>query len=180
MKVTSLNSRQYQAKDIKHIFSDSDIDKNKLFYWIRTYQLLKPDIEEASGTGTRSKFSAKNILELAIIQRLISFGVDLTTIKDMKSYIDDYVVIEKGTENIEVKSIKRDKVRGKKTLSIYSYAFIGKIPVGVQFIVGGERTFVPLGWIERPPKYGNFDPVSVININISGIAREVKKKLKSM
>ena len=92
MTVDSLSSRHFEAKDIQKLLG---IDKNKLFYWIKTHRLLKPEIEEASGTGTRAKFSIKNLLELATIKELISLGFDLNSIKKVKAKMDKYKIRDK-------------------------------------------------------------------------------------
>ena len=79
-----LDLKQYQAKDIMRILN---IDKNKLFYWIKTHNLLTPDIEEANGTGSRAIFSLGNLLELVIIKELKGLGFDLRTIKRIKDQL---------------------------------------------------------------------------------------------
>jgi len=52
--------------------------------------LLKPEIEEAKGIGTRSKFSFKNLLELATVKEMLNFGFSLDTIKLIKNQMDKY------------------------------------------------------------------------------------------
>lgn len=84
-EVESLSSRHFEAKDVRKLLG---IDKNKLFYWMRTHRLLKPDIEEASGTGTRTKFSLKNLIELAIIKEIADFGLELAAVKKIKNRLD--------------------------------------------------------------------------------------------
>ena len=87
MKNDELRNKSFQAKDIKKLLG---IDKNKLFYWSKTHQLLTPDIEEASGTGTRSKFSLKNLLELASIKHMVRSGLDLRAIEELKKGLDTF------------------------------------------------------------------------------------------
>ncbi len=87
MRDDSLINKQYTAKDIKSILG---IDRNKLFYWIKTYRLLTPEIEEASGTGKTSKYSLKNLLELATIMELLNSGFDIKTTKEIMKAIDNY------------------------------------------------------------------------------------------
>ncbi len=87
--VNGLNLKHFKARDIKKIL---DVDKNKLFYWIRTYRLLKPEIAEASGIGTRSIFSLKNLLELATIKELLKFRLNLDLVKMIKDQMDMYMV----------------------------------------------------------------------------------------
>lgn len=85
MIVSDLSSKLFLAADIERILG---IDKNKLFYWIKTYRLLKPDIEVAKGTGSRAKYSLRNLLELATIKAFLTMGYDLNTIGRIKSILD--------------------------------------------------------------------------------------------
>ena len=107
-----MNSNSYKVKDIKKLFG---IDKNKLFYWIHTYGLLKPEIEKASGTGTKTKFSLKNLLELAVLREMLDFGFDLKTTRTIKMRIDSY---KENDENI-YNAIIKDKNRDCRVLFIY-------------------------------------------------------------
>lgn len=84
-----LDNKQFTAKDIKKILG---IDRNKLFYWIKTYRMLKPEIEEASGTGKTSKYSLKNLFELSIINELLKSGFDMKTTKEIKKSLDNHKI----------------------------------------------------------------------------------------
>jgi len=88
METYSLNSEQFTAKDIKKIIG---IDKNKLFYWINTHQLVFPGIQRAEGTGTRSIFSFNNLLELSLVKECLKFGLDLKTTKKIVSRLRNTV-----------------------------------------------------------------------------------------
>jgi len=89
MMADRLNNKQFTAKDIKNILG---IDRNKLFYWIKTYRMLKPEIEEALGTGKTSKYSLKNLFELSIINELLKSGFDMKTTKKIKKSLDNHEI----------------------------------------------------------------------------------------
>lgn len=85
MKVASLSSRRYKARDIRELLG---VNKNKLHYWILN-GLIEP-VENPVGTGTRRVFSLKNLLELALVQWLSINGYGLSYIKEMKAALDKF------------------------------------------------------------------------------------------
>ena len=151
----SLNLGHYEAQDIKRILG---VDKNKLFYWIKTYRLLTPEVEEALGTGTRAKFSIKNLFELAVIKEMIAVGLDLSSIKQIKDRLDrpfkkykrnvfDYLVssdvedresflleIRKSGTNINI-SLREMKSAG---ISVLDYIDVWKEPEDTEISIGKE------------------------------------------
>ena len=56
---------------------------------------MRPEKGEARGTGTRSRFSIFNLLELAIVKEMVNFGLDLDNIKRIKTQMDGFKVPEK-------------------------------------------------------------------------------------
>lgn len=113
--VYSLSSKQFEAKDINKLL---EINKNQLFYWINTHGFLKPEIEEASGTGTRAKFSLKNLLELAVIKRMTEAGFDLKKIKEIKDKLDNFNPEKKRGFNIFKKAFE-EYLRSETAIYIY-------------------------------------------------------------
>jgi len=83
----NLSNKHFESRDIDRLLH---IDRNKLFYWIKTHRLLSPDIEEGKGTGSRSKFSFNNLLELTFIKSLVEFGIDLNAVSEIKTELDSY------------------------------------------------------------------------------------------
>jgi len=106
MIADNLNNKQFTAKDIKNILG---IDRNKLFYWIKTYRMVKPEIEEASGTGKTSKYSLKNLFELSIIKELLSSGFDIKTTTEIKNSLDDY----KDSNGLNIYELLRENIESK-------------------------------------------------------------------
>jgi DNA-binding transcriptional MerR regulator len=82
--VNSLHALQYEPRDILRILG---ISRYKLFYWIKTHQLFKPE-KDADSMGSKKVFSFKNLLEIAFIDTLVKFGIDLASIKKMKDQVD--------------------------------------------------------------------------------------------
>jgi DNA-binding transcriptional MerR regulator len=52
------------------------ITYRQLDYWART-DLLRPSITEARGSGTKRKYSYRDLVELKVIKRLLDAGVSL-------------------------------------------------------------------------------------------------------
>ena len=70
-------SQTYESRHVKEFLG---LDKNQLFHWTQTKKLMRP-IYLGEGRGGRSKFSLDDLLTLALIMEINSFGVELNTIK---------------------------------------------------------------------------------------------------
>jgi len=102
---------RFEARDIQRLLG---INRNRLFYWTHTHRLLVPGIAAADGTGKRAIFSAKNLVELAVMKALVDFGTDLRSIKIIKGYLDrkrdefnggnafDFALKTEGKENYKL------------------------------------------------------------------------------
>ena len=88
-----MSNQQYEARDVQRILG---INRNKLFYWTHSHRLLVPEVAEAAGTGRRARFSMKNLVELAFIQNVVDFGVDLRSIKTIKEVLDKGEVFDEA------------------------------------------------------------------------------------
>ena len=62
------------------------ITYRQLDYWART-DLIRPSLADAAGSGTRRKYSYKNLLELKVIKRLLDAGIKLESIRDAFDYL---------------------------------------------------------------------------------------------
>ena len=58
------------------------ITYRQLDYWART-DLVRPDITDAKGSGTRRLYSYRNLLELKIIKQLLDAGIRLEVVRDV-------------------------------------------------------------------------------------------------
>ncbi len=62
------------------------ITYRQLDYWART-DLIRPSLADAAGSGTRRKYSYKDLLELKVIKRLLDAGIKLESIRDAFDYL---------------------------------------------------------------------------------------------
>ena len=176
MIAEGLNYGPFQAKDIHKLLG---IDKNKLFYWIKTHRLLKPEIELASGTGSRSKFSLKNLLELATVKELLSLGFDLSSIKKImrrtRTHKEDGKNIFKATidyDEIEREDIKLYIYRLKNKIILYLTSPIFTVDEGGAGYYPDWETWDKEEHPEKPPSYsGAFIQVGIL-------ANDLMKKIK--
>ncbi|HWL44191.1 MAG TPA: MerR family transcriptional regulator [Ilumatobacter sp.] len=69
------------------------ITYRQLDYWART-DLIRPSLSDASGSGSRRRYSYKDLLELRVIKTLLDAGFKLESVRDVFEYMREHV----GTE----------------------------------------------------------------------------------
>lgn len=62
------------------------ITYRQLDYWART-DLVRPSLVDAKGSGTRRRYSYRDLLELKIIKKLLDAGLRLETVRDVFAYL---------------------------------------------------------------------------------------------
>lgn len=62
------------------------ITYRQLDYWART-DLIRPSLADAAGSGSRRRYSYKDLLELKVIKRLLDAGIRLESIRDAFDYL---------------------------------------------------------------------------------------------
>jgi DNA-binding transcriptional MerR regulator len=71
------------------------ITYRQLDYWART-DLVRPSLADASGSGSRRRYSYRDLLELRMIKSLLDAGIRLETVRDVFNYVrasvDDDIV----------------------------------------------------------------------------------------
>jgi DNA-binding transcriptional MerR regulator len=64
------------------------ITYRQLDYWART-DLVRPSLEDAKGSGSRRKYSYRDLLELKVIKTLLDAGIKLESVRDIFTYLRD-------------------------------------------------------------------------------------------
>lgn len=64
------------------------ITYRQLDYWART-DLIRPSLTDATGSGSRRRYSYRDLLELKIIKRLLDAGISLPAIRSAFGYLRD-------------------------------------------------------------------------------------------
>jgi DNA-binding transcriptional MerR regulator len=62
------------------------ITYRQLDYWART-DLVRPSLADASGSGSRRRYSYRDLLELRMIKSLLDAGIRLETVRDVFNYV---------------------------------------------------------------------------------------------
>lgn len=77
------------------------ITYRQLDYWART-DLLRPSLVEASGSGSRRKYSYRDLLELRVIKTLLDAGIRLESVRDVFTYLRRHVTTDIGAAHIVI------------------------------------------------------------------------------
>ncbi len=64
------------------------ITYRQLDYWART-DLVRPSLTDATGSGSRRRYSYRDLLELKIIKRLLDAGISLPAVRGAFGYLRD-------------------------------------------------------------------------------------------
>ncbi|MCU0271116.1 MAG: MerR family transcriptional regulator [Acidimicrobiales bacterium] len=62
------------------------ITYRQLDYWART-DLVRPSLADATGSGSRRRYSYRDLLELKVIKRLLDAGIKLETVREVFEYL---------------------------------------------------------------------------------------------
>jgi DNA-binding transcriptional MerR regulator len=77
------------------------ITYRQLDYWART-DLLKPSLAEASGSGSRRRYSYRDLLELRVIKTLLDAGIRLEAVRKVFSFLRERVTSDISSANIVI------------------------------------------------------------------------------
>jgi DNA-binding transcriptional MerR regulator len=66
------------------------ISYRQLDYWART-DLIRPSLSDASGSGSRRRYSYNDLLELKTIKKLLDAGIKLEQVRNVFEYLREHV-----------------------------------------------------------------------------------------
>lgn len=126
------------------------ITYRQLDYWART-DLIKPSLEEAKGSGSRRKYSYRDLLELRIIKTLLDAGIKLESVRDVFTNLREHVgtdisaanIVISGTSSVVLQT--NDELielmsRGQGVLNILPLAGVkAGVDQGIASLPGGAR-----------------------------------------
>ena len=104
------NKLSYNLFTAKHIKKYLGIDKNKLFYWIQTKELLKPTVV-GIGRGKNNYFTLENLATLSLIKILDDYGTELWLIKEILE-----AVVSSNPQIISKVELSPEKIIGDKKI----------------------------------------------------------------
>ncbi len=81
------------------------ITYRQLDYWART-DLVRPSLADAKGSGSRRRYSYRDLLELKAIKRLLDAGIKLEVVREVFSYLRDHLGEDIATANLVIQGNK--------------------------------------------------------------------------
>lgn len=78
-------TQQFSGKKAAEIVG---ITYRQLDYWART-DLIRPSVTDAAGSGSRRRYSYRDLLELRTVKTLLDNGIKLESVRTVFSYLRD-------------------------------------------------------------------------------------------
>lgn len=66
------------------------ITYRQLDYWART-DLIRPSLVDAAGSGSRRRYSYRDLLELKVVKNLLDAGIKLESVRDAFAYLRNHL-----------------------------------------------------------------------------------------
>ena len=86
------------------------ITYRQLDYWART-DLIRPSMTDATGSGSRRKYTYRNLLELKVVKNLLDAGIRLEQVREVFAYLQDELGEDITTANLVVNGSQPTLVR---------------------------------------------------------------------
>jgi DNA-binding transcriptional MerR regulator len=77
------------------------ISYRQLDYWART-DLIRPSLSDASGSGSRRRYSYNDLLELKTIKKLLDAGIKLEQVRKVFAYLREHVSTDIAAAHIVI------------------------------------------------------------------------------
>src|SRR3954469_1890453 len=77
------------------------ITYRQLDYWART-DLIRPSLADAKGSGSRRRYSYRDLLELKVVKNLLDAGIRLESVRDAFSYLRDQLGEDVAAVNLVI------------------------------------------------------------------------------
>ena len=86
------------------------ITYRQLDYWART-DLIRPSLVDAKGSGSRRRYSYRDLLELKVIKALLDAGIKLESVREVFTYLRDNLGEDVTTANLVIQGNQAVLVR---------------------------------------------------------------------
>ncbi len=87
-----------------------DITYRQLDYWART-DLVRPSLMDARGSGSRRRYTYRDLLELKVIKNLLDAGIRLESVREVFSYLRDELGEDVSSANLVISGNRSVLVR---------------------------------------------------------------------
>ncbi len=93
------------------------ITYRQLDYWART-DLIRPSLADAEGSGTRRRYSYKDLLELKVIKRLLDAGIKLESIREAFAFLRERLGEDVASAHLVIDGTSAVLVRGDELIDV--------------------------------------------------------------
>ena len=130
------------------------ITYRQLDYWART-DLIRPSLAEATGSGSRRRYSYRDLLELRVIKTLLDAGIRLESVREVFTYLRQHVTSDIAAAHIVISGTQVMLCDGDELIDILrrGQGVLNVLPLaGVKDDIDAQ--LVPLGEdpAEAPPR----------------------------
>lgn len=77
------------------------ITYRQLDYWART-DLVRPSLTDAAGSGSRRRYSYRDLLELRVIKNLLDAGIKLESVREVFDYLRSHLGTDIASAHIVI------------------------------------------------------------------------------
>jgi DNA-binding transcriptional MerR regulator len=97
------------------------ITYRQLDYWART-DLVRPSVADAQGSGSRRRYSYRDLLELKAIKNLLDAGIKLESVREAFHYLRDHLGEDVTTVNLVISGNRSVLVHTGEELELFPAA----------------------------------------------------------
>jgi DNA-binding transcriptional MerR regulator len=91
------------------------ITYRQLDYWART-DLVRPSLADAKGSGSRRRYSYRDLLELKCIKNLLDAGIKLESVRDAFTYLREHLGEDVSSVNLVISGNRSVLVRSDEEI----------------------------------------------------------------
>lgn len=93
------------------------ISYRQLDYWART-DLIRPSLSDAAGSGSRRRYSYKDLLELRVIKTLLDAGIKLESVREVFDYLREHVQEDIASAHLVISGNSVVLARGDELIDV--------------------------------------------------------------
>lgn len=93
------------------------ISYRQLDYWART-DLIRPSLSDAAGSGSRRRYSYKDLLELRVIKTLLDAGLKLESVREVFEYLREHVQEDIASAHLVINGSSVVLARGDELIDV--------------------------------------------------------------
>lgn len=93
------------------------ITYRQLDYWART-GLVRPTLADAAGSGSRRRYSYRDLLELKVIKNLLDAGIRLENVREVFDYLRSHLELDVAAAHIVISGHQVVLCNGEQLIDI--------------------------------------------------------------